>query len=142
VRNWTETDSLYGSRWLASRWKADGTAKRIKALINIDMIGDRDLNLLADMNSSNQVRELFWQTGRELGYGQHLTGGSGAIEDDHIPFGQAGIPMLDVIDFDYGPGNSYWHTERDTVDKLSARSFQVIGDILLRVIQKLGGMQK
>lgn len=142
VKSWSEADSLYGSRWLAARWKADGTARKIKALINVDMIGDRDLNLLADMNSSTQVRELFWRTARELGYGQYLTGGTGAIEDDHIPFGQAGIPVLDVIDFDYGPGNSYWHTDRDTVDKLSARSFQVIGDIVLRVIQKLGGMQK
>jgi Zn-dependent M28 family amino/carboxypeptidase len=140
VRNWTETDSLYGSRWLAARWKADGTAGRIKGLINVDMIGDRDLNLLSDMNSSSQLRELFWQTARELGFGQYLTGGIGAIEDDHIPFGKAGIPSLDIIDFDYGPGNSYWHTDRDTVDKLSARSFQVVGETLLRVIQKLGRM--
>ncbi|MDZ4803183.1 MAG: M28 family peptidase [Bryobacteraceae bacterium] len=140
VKTWSETDSLYGSRWLASKWKADGTAKRIKALVNIDMIGDRDLNLVADMNSSTQVRELFWGAARELGYGQYLTGGTGAIEDDHIPFARAGIPVLDVIDFDYGPGNSYWHTDRDTMDKLSARSFQVIGDVLLRVIKKLGGM--
>ncbi len=140
VRTWTDTDSLYGSRWLAARWQSDGTAKRIKALINVDMIGDRDLNILADLNSSKQVRELFFASARELGFGQYLTGGDGAIEDDHVPFGRAGIPVLDVIDFDYGPGNSYWHTDRDTVDKLSARSFQVVGETLLRMLKKLGGM--
>ncbi len=140
VHEWTETDSLYGSRWLAAKWAQDGTAKRIKALINVDMVGDRDLNLLMDLNSSSQIRELFWQTARELGYGNHLGGTPSAIEDDHIPFGRAGIPVLDIIDFDYGPNNSYWHTERDTVDKLSAASFQVIGDTLLRVLTKLGGM--
>ena len=140
VHQWSEADSLYGSRWLASKWKADGTAKRVKVLINVDMIGDRDLNLLVDQNSSSQVRELFWQSARSLGYGQYLTGGTGAIDDDHIPFAKLGIPVLDVIDFDYGPGNSYWHTERDTVDKLSARSFQIVGDVLLRVIHKLGSM--
>jgi len=137
---WAGEDNLYGSRWLSKKWAADGTAKRIKALINVDMIGDRDLNILGDLNSSNQLRELFFQSARELDYGRYLTGGQGAIEDDHIPFAQAGIPALDIIDFDYGPGNSYWHTDRDTLDKLGARSFQVVGDSLLRMLNKLGGM--
>jgi glutaminyl-peptide cyclotransferase len=138
--DWTETDSLYGSRWLAAKWLQDGTARRVKALINVDMIGDRDLRLLMDMNSSSQLREMFWSSARELGYGRILGNTPSAIEDDHIPFGKAGIPVLDVIDFDYGPNNSYWHTERDTVDKLSAASFQMIGETLLRVLTKLGEM--
>jgi Zn-dependent M28 family amino/carboxypeptidase len=136
-KDWTDTDSLYGSRAQAEIWKRNGTASRIRALINVDMIGDRDLELVHEWNSTKWLRELVWKVGRELGYGKHFGENAGAITDDHIPFLQAGIPALDLIDFDYGPFNRYWHTERDTLDKLSAESFQVIGDVLLRVIEVL-----
>lgn len=135
---WTAEDSLYGSRKLAARWSGDGTAKRIKALINVDMIGDRDLALVYEWNSTEWLRELIWKTATELGFAKHFPKQPGAIDDDHMPFLRAGIPAVDLIDFEYGPGNSWWHTDRDTVDKLSARSFEVIGKVLLRVIQKLG----
>jgi hypothetical protein len=139
LRTWTATDSLYGSRRLASQWRADGTASRIKALINVDMIGDRDLALIEELNSTDWLRKLVWDTAAEAGYARHFPRDPGAIEDDHIPFLQAGIPALDLIDFEYGPSNSYWHTERDTVDKLSAGSFEVIGNVLLKTLAKLGG---
>ena len=139
--DWSSEDSLYGSKRLASKWSADGTAGKVKALINVDMIGDRELNILEDMNSSTQLRQIVWAAARELNYGQYFTGLQSAIEDDHIPFARAGIPSLDIIDFDYGPNNSYWHTDRDTVDKLSAHSFQVVGEVLLRTLSKLGDMQ-
>jgi glutaminyl-peptide cyclotransferase len=79
-----------------------------------------------------------WQAAAELGHKRAFPRNPGAIEDDHMPFLRAGIPAVDLIDFDYGPGNSYWHTDRDTVDKLSAASFQIMGDVLLRAIAKLG----
>jgi Zn-dependent M28 family amino/carboxypeptidase len=59
------------------------------------------------------------------------------VEDDHIPFLQAGVRALDLIDFSYGPNNAYWHTPQDTMDKLGAHSFQVIGDVLMRAIPEL-----
>jgi Zn-dependent M28 family amino/carboxypeptidase len=139
-RDWSSEDSLYGSKRLASQWSADGTAGKVKALINVDMIGDRELNILEDMNSSTQLRQIVWTAARELNYGQYFTSLQSAIEDDHIPFARVGIPSLDIIDLDYGPNNSYWHTDRDTVDKLSAHSFQVVGEVLLRTLSKLGGM--
>jgi Zn-dependent M28 family amino/carboxypeptidase len=135
---WTADDSLYGSRRLAAHWASDGTAKRIRALINVDMIGDRDLVLMEEWNSTAWLRELVWQTAAELGYRRAFPRNPGAIEDDHLPFLRAGIPALDLIDFDYGPGNSYWHTERDTLDKLSAGSLRITGEVLLRAIAKLG----
>lgn len=138
LRDWTGEDSLYGSRRLAAQWASDGTAKRIKALINVDMIGDRDLVLMEDWNSTAWLRELVWQSAAELGHKRAFPRNPGAIEDDHVPFLRAGIPALDLIDFDYGPGNSYWHTDRDTLDKLSAGSLQIMGDVLLRAIAKLG----
>ena len=135
--NWTDEDSLYGSRRLARRWSMDGTLKRLVALINVDMIGDKDLKILNDQTSTPSLRELVWQTATELGYAQHFLTTPGAITDDHHPFLQMGARALDLIDFDYGPSNSYWHTERDTVDKLSPRSFQVVGEVLLRALRKL-----
>ena len=134
---WTDADSLYGSRRVAARWREDGTLARLVGLINVDMIGDMDLLVLRDEGSTARLRELVWATAGELGYAKHFDTQPGGITDDHVPFLLAGAPALDLIDFDYGPGNGYWHTAHDTVDKLSARSFQVVGDVLLRAIRRL-----
>ena len=139
IAQWSEYDSLYGSRHMAERWAADGTVSRIKALINVDMIGDRDLTILEDMNSSPPLRELVWRTAERLGYVAHFLKNNSAIEDDHIPFLRRGVNALDLIDLDYGPGNSYWHTDRDTIDKLSAGSFQIVGRVLLETLKELEG---
>lgn len=134
---WSDTDGVYGSRHLAARWSADGTLSRMKALINVDMIGDRDLGILQDMGSSEPLRRLVWSTAAELGLSRYFQNQPNSIEDDHTPFLLKGVNALDLIDFDYGPGNSYWHTERDTMDKLSAGSFQVVGTVVLEVMKKL-----
>jgi Zn-dependent M28 family amino/carboxypeptidase len=134
---WTATDSVYGSRHLAAKWAADGTARRIKALINVDMIGDQDLQIVEETASTVWLRELVWNTARELGFSKHFGPSRGDIGDDHVPFLEKGIPALDLIDFDYGPGNSYWHTPQDTMDKLGANSFDVVGKVVLAVIRKL-----
>lgn len=137
VAQWTDYDSLYGSRHLAERWAADGTLARIKALINVDMIGDRNLDILKDLNSSGPLRELVWSVADRLGYGQHFLRYDSSIEDDHIPFLRRGVNALDLIDLDYGPGNSYWHTDQDTADKLSAESFQIVGRVVLETLKEL-----
>ncbi|HKW98973.1 MAG TPA: M28 family peptidase [Bryobacteraceae bacterium] len=137
VAQWSDYDSLYGSRHLADRWSADGTLARIKALINVDMIGDRNLDILEDMNSSASLRELVWSTAERLGYGKHFLKDAGAIDDDHMPFIRRGVNALDLIDLDYGPNNSYWHTDQDTVDKLSAQSFEIVGRVLLATLKEL-----
>jgi Zn-dependent M28 family amino/carboxypeptidase len=137
IAAWSDTDGLHGSRHLAAKWASDGTLARIKALINVDMIGDKDLGILQEMNSSAQLRRLVWQAARELGYGKYFLDYGGAIEDDHMPFVRRGVNAIDLIDFEYGPDHSYWHTDRDTVDKLSAHSFEVVGNVLLEVIRRL-----
>ncbi|MCS6954049.1 MAG: M28 family peptidase [Bryobacterales bacterium] len=134
---WSESDSLYGSRHLARRWSQDGTLRRLIALINVDMIGDRDLGLVREAFSTLWLREGIWQIAAELGYGRHFLNDVVEIEDDHLPFLRAGVPAVNLIDFDYGPGHSWWHTERDTLDKLSARSFQVVGDVILEWLRRL-----
>ena len=134
---WTDADSLYGSRHLAEKWSANGMASKIKALINVDMIGDRDLQLIYDMQSAASIRQLVWDTADRLGYAQNFPRQPGGITDDHIPFLRAGIKALDLIDFNYGPNNSYWHTPQDTVDKLGANSFQIVGTVLVNVLREL-----
>jgi len=137
VQDWSATDSLYGSRHLANRWKQDGALARLKAIINVDMIGDGDLTIVREGNSTPWLRNLVWEAAAALGLDRHFSKVEGAIEDDHIPFLRAGAPALDLIDFDYGPGNSWWHTDQDTPDKLSAQSFQVIGNVVIKVLGKL-----
>ena len=139
VAQWSDYDSLYGSRHLAEKWATDGTLGRVKALINVDMIGDRDLGILEEMNSAAPLRELVWNTADRLGYGKHFLRNESAIEDDHIPFLRRGVNALDLIDLDYGPSNSYWHTDKDTMDKLSAGSFLVVGRVLTQVLKELEG---
>ena len=137
VAQWSDYDSLYGSRHLAERWAADSTLARIKALINVDMIGDRDLQILEDMNSAAPLREKVWQIADRLGYTKHFLRNQSAIEDDHIPFLRRGVNALDLIDLDYGPDNSYWHTDKDTMDKLSAASFEIVGRVVLETLKDL-----
>jgi Zn-dependent M28 family amino/carboxypeptidase len=137
VGTWSDTDSRYGSRHLAAKWLSDGTIPRIKALINVDMIGDKNLDVLNDGNSSPALREQVKQIAGRLGYGKYFRSEVGGIDDDHIPFINAGVNAIDLIDFDFGPDNSYWHTAEDTADKLDAHSFQVIGNVVLELVKEL-----
>lgn len=136
-KDWTATDSLYGSRHLADKWNADGTLSRIDALINVDMIGDRDLSIVREAYSSDIVMRTIWQTASDLSYGKHFSNLQGAIEDDHVPFLKKGVRAVDLIDFSYGPDHSWWHTEQDTMDKLSANSLEVVGRVVAESLKRL-----
>jgi Zn-dependent M28 family amino/carboxypeptidase len=137
VREWTPDDSLYGSRHLAQRWHRDGTLAKLEALINVDMIGDRDLKILREQYSSETLMRLVWSVAREQGVWQHFNGPAAAIEDDHVPFLRLGARAANLIDFEYGPENSWWHTPQDTMDKLSPRSFEIVGNVLVEVLRRL-----
>jgi len=137
LANWTDADSRYGSRHLTEKWSEDGTLSRLIALINVDMIGDRNLDIADDENSSSRLRSMMKKAAAKLGYSRYVLNESGAIDDDHKPFADAGVEVLDVIDLDYGPSNGYWHTAKDTVDKLSAHSLQVVGDVLFELVREL-----
>ncbi len=134
---WSDTNGIYGSKHLADKWSREGKLARIKALINVDMIGDKDLGIIQEGNSAGPLLKLVWQTARDLGYGKYFLDSGFATEDDHLPFLRKGVNALDLIDFDYGPNNEYWHTEKDTMDKLSAHSLEVVGNVLVAVLRKL-----
>ena len=134
------TDGLHGSRRLAQQILAGGGADWVEAVILLDMVGDQDLNITVPRNSSQKlVKELFFAA-HEVGVRPVFSLGPGSILDDHVPFLLAGMPAIDVIDFEYGsaPGlNDYWHTPNDTMDKLSAESMQTVGDVVLRMVENL-----
>lgn len=136
-KEWSDQDSLYGSKHLAEKWKADGTAKRIKAFLLLDMIGDADLNIDWDGNSTPALRELLLQAATDLGVQSYFFGRRTEIEDDHLPFAKIGVPVVDIIDLNYGYDNVFHHTPQDTVDKLSPNSLRIVGDVVLGTIALL-----
>ncbi len=133
---WSDTDSVYGSRHLAARWAADGTLSRIKALINIDMIGGKDLHVMNEANSSPSLRKLIWSTAEHTGYGKYFDKAENATDDDHMPFVKMGVNAVDLIDFDTSK-KTYWHTPADTLDKLATHSFEVMGAVLTEVLKQI-----
>lgn len=137
IQRWTDTDSVYGSRHLAEKWQADGTLKQIKALLLVDMIGDAELNVLRDVNSTPWLQDTIRQAATRLGHQSHFFAEEGVISDDHLPFVRRGVPSVDLIDFSYGYNNAYWHTKEDTLDKLSPQSFEIVGSVVLQTIQAL-----
>lgn len=134
VKDWTGDDGLYGSKHLAAKWRQDGTLSKIKAFMLVDMIGDADLNIDRETNSTSWLQDTVYQAAGKLGYRSYFFGRSLAITDDHLPFVQMGVPSVDIIDMNYGPNDSYHHTPKDTIDKVSAKSIGIVGDTVMETI--------
>jgi glutaminyl-peptide cyclotransferase len=134
---WSTFDSTYGSRHLAHRWKEDGTALKVRSLILLDMIGDKDLGIFYETNSTPRLMDLVWNTATRIGLKSMLSQMRGPVSDDHIPFLDAGIHCVDIIDLSYGPQNSYWHTPQDSLDKISAQSMGNVGKLILAMLPEL-----
>jgi glutaminyl-peptide cyclotransferase len=119
---------LDGWDWiLGSRAFAEEIKIAPRAVVIVDMIGDADLNIYLEKNSNLAIRTEIWSTAEKLGYGDvFINKEKYSMEDDHTPFLEAGIPAVDIIDFDY----PYWHTTLDTPDKVSAKSLQAVGETL------------
>jgi glutaminyl-peptide cyclotransferase len=136
-QNWSDKDSLYGSRHLADKWNKDGTLSKLKALLLADMVGDSDLNIEHDTNSNPQLQQLVLKAATQLGYQSHFFARRTPMGDDHMPFVERGVTTVDLIDFDYGYNNVFWHTPQDTLDKLSPKSLQIVGDVMLGTVRLL-----
>jgi glutaminyl-peptide cyclotransferase len=133
-------DGLHGSRRLAEQIAAAGGAGAVEAVILLDMVGDKNLNITVPRNSSRVlVKELF-SAAHERGARPQFGLYESQILDDHVPFLMLGMPAVDLIDFEYGsaPGlNNYWHTTNDTLDKLSVESMQTVGEVVLQMVENL-----
>jgi len=134
VVEWQGTDHTYGSRHYVEAARRDGTLGRIKAFVLVDMIGDRNLRLKREANSTRWLADIVWAAAaREKMDAAFKTDSTGAIEDDHLPFLAAGIPSVDIIDLEF----EAWHTAQDTLDAVSARSLQVVGDVLMAALPQI-----
>jgi Zn-dependent M28 family amino/carboxypeptidase len=135
IQSWTDSDSTYGSRHLAAKWGKDGTLGKIKAFMLADMIGDKDLNIQHETQSTDWLVTLVRQAAKKFGYEHYFFQKEMEVQDDHLPFVKRGVPSIDVIDLDYGPNNSYHHTAQDSMDKISAKSLTIDGDVFLETIR-------
>jgi len=126
-------DHTYGSRYYAQTAKQTGDLARIKAMILVDMIGDRDLNIRRESLSTPWLTDIIWATAREQGYGALFPNDPMEVADDHMRFLEVGLPSVDIIDLDYSP----WHTPGDTLDKVSARSIEAVGRTLVAALPKI-----
>jgi Zn-dependent M28 family amino/carboxypeptidase len=135
IQTWSDSDSTYGSRHLAVKWYGDGTLDRVKAFILADMIGDKDLDILRESQSTDWLVALVRQAVKKYGYERYFFQQTMEVEDDHLAFVRRGVPSIDIIDLNYGPNNSYHHTDKDTMDKISAKSLTIDGDVFMETIR-------
>jgi glutaminyl-peptide cyclotransferase len=126
-------DNTYGSRHYVNAARDAGALPALRALILVDMIGDRNLTIPRDTNSTPWLVDLVWDAAARYGHDRVFVGSSMAIEDDHLPFLRAGVPAVDIIDLDYPA----WHTPGDTLDQVSADSLQIVGDVLLDALPRI-----
>jgi len=136
---WDDHYSLFGSTHLAQKWQQDGTSKKIKAFMLLDMIGDKDLDIQRDSNSTPWLENLILQAASRLGYQSYFFAYGTTVTDDHIPFKKTGVPVADIIDLNYGYNNAFHHSTEDTIDKISPKSLQITGDVVLETIRLLNG---
>src|SRR5215813_3618528 len=126
VVEWTDDDSVYGSRHDVDRRVRDSSIRSLKAMILVDMIGDKNLNIKREGQSTRWLKDIIWNTAQSMGYAKEFPNDEMEISDDHVPYLKAGVPAVDLIDFDYPP----WHTAADTLDKVSAHSLKIVGDVV------------
>ncbi len=137
VRDWSDTDSTYGSRHLVQKLTSDDDLSRIQAMILVDMIGDAHLDIHRESASTPWLNDLVFNAAHRLGYTREFLDSPYGAGDDHTPFVNAGVSAVDLIDFDYGPDNSYWHTDKDTVEHCSPLSLTIVGRVVLAALADL-----
>ena len=131
---WSGSDNTYGSRHHAAQLVKERKAERVRCCVLLDLVGDKDLQFLRETYSDSRLKDLFAKAAQGIGLGQHLEGARQEAKDDHLSFMAVGIPSIDLIDFDYGPDNAWWHTPQDTLDKCSAESLGITGRIVLAAL--------
>jgi glutaminyl-peptide cyclotransferase len=122
----SETDGLYGSRYFARQLQGS-SAKQFRGGILFDMVGDRSLDVTLPVDSPPEIARDIFAAAEALKLRNYFTYLDREMIDDHSPLNAIGIPTIDVIDFDY----PWWHTEGDTIDKISPKSLQIVGSVAL-----------
>lgn len=130
--DWAGKDNTYGSRYHAAKLRQDGQVARYGACVLLDMLGDAQLQLVHETYSRRELMGLFENQATRLGLGAIMNpSGYLPVKDDHLSFASVGIPSVDLIDFEYGPRNEYWHSAKDTLEHCSQASLQAAGKLVL-----------
>jgi Zn-dependent M28 family amino/carboxypeptidase len=137
LERWPNTDGLYGSQHFAHEFSAQGLLNKVRALILVDMIADAHLDIRREAHSTPWLTDVVFAQAHRLGYGRYFLNSPWAIEDDHVPFLELGVPAIDIIDLDYGPFNLYWHTTYDTIGKCSPASLAIVARVVLATLAAL-----
>jgi peptidase M28-like protein len=132
VVEWQGDDHTYGSRHYVEQARKDGSIKDIRALILVDMIGDRDLRIKRESRSTPWLTDLIWRAAKDARRPAFVDE-STPIDDDHLPFLEAGVDATDIIDLDY----PWWHQPGDTIDKVAPESLETVGDVLMTALPEI-----
>jgi glutaminyl-peptide cyclotransferase len=135
-------DGLHGSRHAAEVWAADRSLERCRAMILLDMVGDRELCLTLPADTPPELRRLAGESAEAAGKASCISDYPHEMIDDHVPFRDRGVPAIDLIDFQYGPGNSFWHTPQDTLENISGESIAAAARIAMTMIWRLAEVKK
>jgi glutaminyl-peptide cyclotransferase len=136
VVEWSGDDHTYGSQHYVNAATQAGALTSIKAMILVDMIGDRDLQIRRENKSTRWLTDIIWTTARRIGHANTFLDAATDIEDDHVPFLDAGVPAVDIIDLDY----PQWHNEAaccDDLEHVAARSLQIVADVVIASIPEI-----
>jgi glutaminyl-peptide cyclotransferase len=138
VVDWEGTDHTYGSRYYVDAARKAGTLKDIRAFVLVDMIGDRDLVIKREANSTPALTDAIWSAARKLNR-REFVNETTPIEDDHLEFLAQGVPSVDIIDLEYATrsGEVAWHSKYDTLENVAAGSLQAVGDVLIAALPAL-----
>ena len=137
VGEWQGTDHTYGSRYYVDAARKNGTLGDIRAFILVDMIGDRNLTIKREANSTPALTDAIWTAAERLKR-REFVAETTPIEDDHLEFLETGVPSVDIIDLEYPDATSrFWHTQYDTIDNVAASSLQAVGDVLIAALPAL-----
>jgi hypothetical protein len=129
-------DNTYGSRELAASLALSGQLPHVKAMILVDMVGPTNPIYRRESSSTPWLVDLIWSTAARLGYGKVFINDSNSISDDHDSFLQRGVPSVDIIDFE-SVVLEYWHTPRDTLEKIDPRTLAITGHVLIEAVPEL-----
>jgi Zn-dependent M28 family amino/carboxypeptidase len=130
---WQGNDNTYGSRHYVQAAQKSGSLKTLRALVLLDMIGDRELVIKRDANSTPWLVDAIWSAAARIGHASTFSNQLTTVEDDHIPFLRAGVAAADIIDLE----NPTWHTAQDDLDHVSAKSLQIVGDVVTAAIPEI-----
>lgn len=136
--DWSDTDSVYGSREMAATMALSGDLARVKAFVLADLVGGKNFHVKRDSETTQWLQDIIWSTAARLGHEDLFLSVHGdGMEDDHLPWKARKVPTVDIMDLDISGDVNYWHTEQDTLDKISPKTLQAVGDVIFASLPEI-----